>query len=125
MKKLFVAFALLTVPVLSAPLLSQQVIAATAGHLGDLTPFIVIAQDTLGLVENGDLTTAKARITDFEKAWDTAQPKLYPLNKTEWGVIDEAADAAISSLRASKPSAREAQKAVTRLITALQNPSVQ
>jgi hypothetical protein len=125
MKNLFVALALLTLPVISAPLLPQQVNAAAVGHLGDLTPLTVIAQDTLALVENSDLVAAKARITDFEKVWDTDQPKLYAMNKQEWGVIDDAADAAISSLRASKPSAPKAQKAVTRLITALKNPTVQ
>jgi hypothetical protein len=125
MKKLFVAIALLTIPVLAGPLLAQQDNAATIAHLGDLTSLTAIAQDTLALVENGDLTAAKARITDFEKEWDADQPKLYHMDKNEWGVVDDAADAAISSLRASKPTASKAQKAVTRLITALKNPTVQ
>jgi hypothetical protein len=126
MKKLFLAFALLAVPGISAPLLPEPAYAAAAmGHLGDLSPLTLLAKETLALVEKGDLVAGKARISDFEKAWDTNQPKLYAMDKIEWGNIDDAADAAISSLRVAKPDASKAKKAVTRLIAALQNPAVQ
>ncbi len=96
--------------------------AATAG-LGDLTTFEKIASDTLTLVEKGDLPAAKKRITDFETAWDEAQPRLYHLDKAAWGVVDDAADKAISSLRAAKPNAGEARTRVSGLIAALNHPS--
>ncbi|WP_233138071.1 hypothetical protein [Agrobacterium vaccinii] len=96
--------------------------AATPG-LGDLTMFETIASDTLALIDKGDLSDAKKRITDFETAWDKAQSRLYHLDKAEWGVIDDAADKALSSLRASNPNSDEAKTNVSGLIAALKHPS--
>lgn len=96
--------------------------AMAAGKLGDLSKFETIANDTLVLVDKGDLKAAAKRITDFESAWDEAEPTLRPKNKGEWGVIDDAADAAIESLRAKSPSAPDAQKTVSALIDTIRHP---
>lgn len=96
--------------------------AMAAGKLGDLSSFETIANDTLVLVDKGDLKGAERRITDFETAWDQAEKKLYRKNKAEWSVIDDAADAAIESLRARSPDAVSAQKNVSALIDTIRNP---
>ncbi|WP_320196656.1 hypothetical protein RMR10_005985 [Agrobacterium rosae] len=121
-------FIALPLVALSATLPALVLIAATPAMaatpgLGDLTMFEKIASDTLMLVEKGDLPAAKKRITDFETAWDKAQPRLYHLDKTEWGVVDDAADKAISSLRSAKPNATEAKTSVSGLIAAIKHPS--
>jgi sulfur carrier protein ThiS len=124
MKKALLAVALLATPALMPALIAPPVLAATANSkLGDLSKFERIASDTLALVENNDLVAAQKRITDFEAAWDAGEPMLYPKDKTAWGVVDDAADAAISSLRAGKPSATKAKATVSDLLAKLQNPT--
>src|SRR5436190_16156922 len=96
--------------------------AMADSKLGDLSSFESIVNDTLVLVDKGDLDGAQKRITDFETAWDQAEEKLYAKDKTEWSVIDDAADAAIESLRAGSPSGTKAQKTVSALIDTLRQP---
>lgn len=126
---------LIALPLLALPLLAiaaaTPAMLTTASYaanvptskLGDLTLFEGIASDTLMMVDKGDLAGAKKRITDFETAWDKDQSRLYHLDKAEWGVIDDAADKAISSLRAAKPTVKDANASVTALIAAIQHPS--
>ncbi|NLS01578.1 hypothetical protein HGP17_32490 [Rhizobium sp. P38BS-XIX] len=123
MKKALIIASLALVPAMTPLLPPAQSLAAPAPKLGDLSEFKLIANDTLKLVDAGDMTGAQKRITDFETAWDKAQSKLYPLNKDQWGVIDTAADGAISSLRAAKPSQAKASSALKQLIKAIENPS--
>lgn len=121
----FIALQLLAAAATGPALLvmsTTPAMAATPG-LGDLTMFETIASDTLALIDKGDLSDAKKRITDFETAWDKAQSRLYHLDKAEWDVIDNAADKAISSLRASNPNSDEAKTNVSGLIAALKHPS--
>ncbi|WP_246617487.1 hypothetical protein [Rhizobium populisoli] len=124
MKKLFLALSLATMPLVVSPALLPfaAYAAPTQSSLGDLSSFETIARDTLVLVDKGDLAAAQKRITDFETAWDAAQSDLYHRDKTAWGVVDDAADKAISSLRAKKPVAAKAKRAVTDLIAAIQKP---
>jgi hypothetical protein len=123
MKKALIIASLAFLPAMAPLLLPAQSIAAPAPTLGDLSKFKTIANDTLKLVDAGDMTGAQKRITDFETAWDKAQSVLYPLNKEQWSVIDTAADDAISSLRASKPSPAKAKSALAQLIRAIESPS--
>lgn len=97
--------------------------AAHVGGLGDLTSFDGIAEDTLGLVKAHNWAAAEKRVTDFETAWDAAEPKLYALNKDQWGVVDTAADGAISSLRKAKPNEKAASAALAELILAIHDSS--
>ena len=125
MKHALIALALIVTPVAMPVVMAQPVLAAPlTGKLGDLSSFATIADDTLTLIEQKDLVAAQKRITDFETAWDAAQPTLYPKDKAAWGVIDDAADAAIKSLRATKPSAKKAKTTVTALLNTLQDPAV-
>ena len=67
----------------------------TAG-LGDLTPFRIIAEDTLRLIEQHDFLAAKVRITSLETAWDAAEERLQPLDPDEWASVDETIDRALA-----------------------------
>ncbi|WP_253204084.1 hypothetical protein [Rhizobium sp. X9] len=122
MKKILLVATLFMASVTVTNFTNAAVAATIVSDLGDLSTFKTIAKDTLALVAKGDLATAKKRITDFETAWDKNEPTLYPMNKTEWGVIDDAADAAIRSLRRSNPDATEAEQAVTGLLNVLDDP---
>ncbi|MGV3549606.1 hypothetical protein [Rhizobium sp.] len=93
--------------------------AMAASKLGDMASFEAIATDTLLLVDKGDMKGAEKRITDFESAWDNAEPTLYPKDKGAWSTIDDAADAAISSLRAGNPDPVDVQKTVSALLDTL------
>ncbi len=75
----------------------------TASPLGDLTPFIKIAEDSLKLVETNDLLNAKSRIKDLEIAWDNAEDRLRPMSPDAWASIDVSIDRVLLKLRASKP----------------------
>jgi hypothetical protein len=105
------------------PLAAATSALAASSKLGDMATFEAIASDTLLLVDKGDMKAAEKRITDFEAAWDNAESTLYSKDKTAWSTVDDAADAAISSLRASNPDPVEAQKTVSTLIDTLKNPT--
>lgn len=105
------------------PLAAATSALAASSQLGDMGTFEAIASDTLLLVDKGDMKAAEKRITDFEAAWDNAESTLYPKDKAAWSTVDDAADAAISSLRASQPDPVEAQKTVSALIDTLKDPS--
>jgi hypothetical protein len=122
MKQMLLLATLLMASTVMTNFMHSAVAATMVSDLGDLSDFKTIARDTLALVTKGDLAKAEKRITDFETAWDAREPTLYALNKAEWGVIDDAADAAIGSLRRSSPDASEAEQAVTGLLNALDDP---
>ncbi len=71
--------------------------------LGDLTPFINIAEDSLKLVEANDLSRARIRIKDLEIAWDEADAKLRPMNTDVWASVDLSIDKVLTKLRVNKP----------------------
>jgi uncharacterized membrane-anchored protein len=73
--------------------------------LGDLTPFIKIAKESLQLVQANDLSGAKSRIKDLETAWDVAEDKLRSMSPDVWGSVDVSIDRVLSKLRSSKPDA--------------------
>lgn len=122
MKKLLLILSICGLPTAATVVLPLSAFAAQASNLGDLSSFDTIAKDTLQLVKTGDMKAAEKRVTDFETAWDAAEPKLYAMDKQQWGVIDGAADGAISSLRKAKPNAKSVTAALTKLIEAIQNP---
>ena len=56
----------------------------------DLSSFRSIAEDTLAIVDMGNLKRAKSRIKGLEAAWDRADPKLRPGSPEKWRKIDKA-----------------------------------
>lgn len=124
-KQFLLAAALIAVPVavfsagyvyLAPPAESAQ------PSLGDLSPLKSIAADVQVIAAKGDLVAAEKRITDFETLWDQDEATMRPLNPEAWGTVDDAADEAIHSLRASAPDQAKVGTAVKGLIAALDNP---
>jgi uncharacterized membrane protein YkoI len=89
----------------------------------DLSSFRSIAEDTLAIVDMGNLKRAKSRIKDLETAWDRAEPKLRPRSPEQWRKIDKATDAALQQLRADSPHAATAKKALQNLLAELDQPN--
>ncbi|MBU1754827.1 hypothetical protein KKH81_00905 [Patescibacteria group bacterium] len=93
--------------------------SAASSPLGDLSSFRTITQDTLNLVNQGDLAGAKDRIGDLEYEWDNAEARLKPMNKAKWTEVDDAIDAALRQARAVKPNATNAASSLQALLSAL------
>ena len=90
--------------------------------LGDLQPMQAIVTDVQGIVGSGDLGRAATRITDLETAWDEAEADMRPMNPEAWGRVDDAIDAALSSLRAATPDAAAASEALAGVQQAMADP---
>jgi uncharacterized membrane protein YkoI len=89
----------------------------------DLSSFRSIAEDTLAIVNMGNLKRAKSRIKDLETDWDRAEPKLRPRSPEQWRKIDKAIDAALQQLRADSPQAAAAKEALQSLLAELDQPN--
>ena len=89
----------------------------------DLSSFRSIAEDTLAIVNMGNLKRAKSRIKDLETDWDRAEPKLRPRSPEQWRKIDKAIDAALQQLRADSPQAAAAKEALQNLLAELDQPN--
>jgi uncharacterized membrane protein YkoI len=85
----------------------------------DLSSFRSIAEDSLAIVDMGNLKRAKSRIKDLETAWDRAEPKLRPRSPEQWRKLDKAIDAALQQLRADSPQAAAAKEALQNLLAEL------
>jgi hypothetical protein len=101
---------------------SAEAAAKASQSLGDLSALKTIINDVDKIANTGDMVAAEKRITDFESAWDDAQPKLQALNGEAWGVVDGAADKALKALRAKSPDAAKVAETLTALSAALDNP---
>jgi hypothetical protein len=127
MKQLLLATALIALPV--AAFTGYNVYAARAAvtanapaaSLGDLSSFSAIITDVQSLAASGDLAAAKARIKDFEIAWDDNETGLKPMNPAHWGLIDEAADATLSALRTGTPDPANVTETLVALQATLQS----
>jgi uncharacterized membrane protein YkoI len=89
----------------------------------DLSSFRGIAQDTLTIVNTGNLKLAKSRIKDLETDWDRAEAKLRPQNPEQWRRIDKAIDAALQQLRTDSPQATAANEVLQNLLAELDRPN--
>jgi len=97
-------------------------VPATGQALGDLQSMQAIVTDVQGIVGGGDLARAATRITDLETAWDDAEADMRPKNPEAWGRVDDAIDAALSSLRAETPDPAKAAEALVGLQQAMADP---
>ena len=93
---------------------------AFVSPLGDLSAFRIIVQDTLDKLTAGDQSGATTRITDFEYAWDQAQPVLKARDRAEWTKIDGKSDTVLRELRAVSPNPTTEKAALGALLTVLQ-----
>ena len=87
--------------------------------LGDLSNFRKIEEDTLTLVNAGDLSAAKSRVDELELAWDNATARLKSTNKTKWTEIDTTIDEVLTQLRARHPDASACKSALEASLVAL------
>ena len=78
-----------------------------------------IAKDTLQLVDSGDQSGAKSRVTDLETAWDNDQDSLQPKDCQAWTYVDQQIDPVLSAVRASNPDKAKEQQALNALLTTL------
>ena len=92
-----------------------------ANALGDLSAYKAIVQDTLKIVNSGDLKAARTRIKVLETAWDSAEADMRPRNETSWETFDVAIDEALAALRTPNADKAESAKALEALITAFEN----
>jgi len=97
---------------------TAAVVTPTA-PLGDLSVFQQIAQDTLVLVQAGDMTRAKTRVGDLEFAWDSAEARLRSMNREKWTEMDDAIDDVLRKLRAAQQDPAKSTKSLESLITVI------
>ena len=105
----------LTVATNSAIVQTPQVVSP----LGDMSDFITITQDTLNLVNSGNLSGATARVADLEHDWDAAEGKLKSKDNAKWTEVDNAIDKVLRQLRAVKPDAGGCKSSLEDLLTVL------
>jgi uncharacterized membrane-anchored protein len=86
---------------------------------GSVASYKRITQDTLGLVDSGDQSGAKSRITDLETAWDDDQSTLQPMDCQAWTYVDQQIDPALSAVRDSSPDPATEDAALHTLLTTL------
>lgn len=87
--------------------------------LGDVSIFRTITQDTLNLVNSGNLDQAMTRVGDLEHEWDIAQSRLKALDQTKWTEVDGAIDKVLRQLRAVNPNSETCKTALKELLKAL------
>jgi hypothetical protein len=128
MKQILLALLLTAVPVAAFTgfqvyMVPHQAQAAEAKSLGDLSTMSAIIDDVTAIAKTGDMAKAQKRITDFETAWDDAEPTMHPLNPDAWGIVDSASDHALKALRAGTPDAANVTATLAALTAALDNPT--
>jgi len=94
-------------------------ISTKASPLGDLSSFRKIEEDTLSLVNAGNLSGAKSRVSDLESTWDNAEAKLKPMNQAKWTEIDDSIDKVLKQLRAVHQDAKACKASLESALAVL------
>jgi hypothetical protein len=84
--------------------------------IGDLSAFRTIAADVAAILDKGELSVAKTRITDLEIAWDSAEAGLKPQAAGDWHLIDKSIDRALRVLRSDTPNLPECKLAIAGVL---------
>ena len=95
--------------------------AADAPAVDDnMTPYRKLATDTLTAFQAQDMSTAKKKARELEKAWDTGEKALQKKAPDVWGQIDKAMDAFIKPVQDKSPDPAKMQTAYDTFIAKLQ-----
>lgn len=92
---------------------------APTTKLGDLTNFINIENDTLSMVNAGDMSAATKRVDDLEYTWDQAEASIKPKDPAKWTEIDKTIDTVLRQLRAVNPRAAACKTALEASLAAM------
>jgi hypothetical protein len=130
MKQILLATALIALPVAAFTgfnvfAAKATVSSAAATGLGDMSIFTTIITDVQADAAKGDFAAAKTRIKDFEIAWDDNSKGLRPLAPDHWDLIDGAADAALTAVRAPSPDAAKITETLAALQASMETTAVQ
>lgn len=87
--------------------------------LGDLSSIMKIEEDTLSLVNAGNLSAAKSRVDDLEYTWDNAEARLKPMNQVKWTEIDNTIDKVLRQLRTVHQDAAVCKSSLESSLAAL------
>jgi len=102
------------------PVVEQSKPAADAAAVDDsMTPYRKLAADTLSAFQAHDISTAKKKARELEKAWDSNEKALQKKSPDVWGQIDKAMDDFIKPLGKS-PDPAKVQAAYDAFIAKLQ-----
>lgn len=85
----------------------------------DIAQFRNVTQGALAMVNAGDQSGARARITDLETAWDHDQDRLQAIDSGTWTALDRQIDAALKSVRSGSPNADDEKLTLTTLLNSL------
>ena len=114
-----VALSALQTSLVAQPAANTAAIPVAATGLGDTSAFSVLITAVQASADKGDYAGAKARITDFETAWDEKASALRAMDPTSWDSVDGAADAALDAVRAATPDATAIKATLAALQTSL------
>ena len=94
--------------------------AATTTTQAALTPTVNPVLDLLrqgqSQAEAGNLTGALASMSGFQTLWSNAAPIIRPVAGDKWPAIESAANTLLETFGAEKPSADQAQSAISGLL---------
>jgi hypothetical protein len=102
----------------STPSADRLQSAATATD--NMTPYRNLAADTLKAFKAQDMTTAKKKAKELEKAWDNEQKDLKKKSVDVWTQIDKAMDDFIKPIAGKAPDAAKVQAAYEAFVAKLQ-----
>ncbi len=97
--------------------------APTANPLGDMSTFITISTDTLGMLNANQQSDATSRIDDLEYEWDNAEATLKRRDANEWTTVDDLIDAVLRELRSTNPDLAKEKASLNTLLTELGAPA--
>ena len=108
--------------IVSVPATSSSIASTTPiqqSTLGDLSNLRTITQDSLNMVNAGNLAGAKTRIADLEYEWDNSEARLKPKDPNKWAEIDSANDKVFRQLRAVNPTVDGSKSVLEALLKLL------
>ena len=95
--------------------------ASAAPADDNMTPYRVLAADTLKAFKAHDMPVAKVKAKELEVAWDTREKALEKKSPDVWGQIDKAMDVFIKPVMQDKsPDPVKVQTAYDTFIAKLQ-----